>query len=86
MNDTIDNLSKLKAAAFSEEQANALACLVSGSHRDFVTTGQLDARLECIRHEFKASFADFRAEIFKWAVPILIGQVALAVALLKAFQ
>ena len=88
--DTLEAAKELQAAGFSAGQAEALA-------RIFRQAGQVDlshlatkADLQALRTEIRADLAglrsemsDIKADIFKWLVPLLIGQAALTATLVK---
>ena len=81
--DTLEAAKELQAAGFSTGQAETLA-------RIFRQAGQVDlshlatkADLQALRAELKTDMADLKVDIFKWLVPLLIGQAALTATLVK---
>ena len=91
---TFDKLSysqTLRSGGFTPEQAEASAHALDHALRDTVATkGDLDAVEARLEHKIDQSVSILRQEIaaqkgdlVKWLVPVLLGQVALAVALIK---
>ena len=91
---TFDKLSysqTLRSGGFTPEQAETSAHALDHALRDTVATkGDLDAVEARLEHKIDQSVSILRQEIaaqkgdlVKWLVPVLLGQVALAVALIK---
>jgi len=67
--DTYQFVEELTDAGISEEHAKAIARAFKKTDMQHVAT--------------KEDLANLRADIFKWAVPILVAQAGLIVALIK---
>ena len=91
---TFDKLSysqTLRSGGFTPEQAEASAHALDHALRDTVATkGDLDAVEARLEHKIDQSVSILRQEIaaqrhelLKWLIPVLLGQVGLAVALVK---
>jgi hypothetical protein len=78
--DTYKLISSLKQRGFSEEQAAGVKEALEQIDLSALAT---KADVSAVKSDIKADFADFRAEIFKWAVPMLLGQTGVIVALIK---
>jgi hypothetical protein len=78
--DTYKLVNMLIDRGFTQEQANGVREAVEQIDLSNLAT---KADLQSVKSDIKADFSDFRAEIFKWAVPVLIGQSGLIVALIK---
>ncbi len=78
--DTYKLVANLKTRGFTEEQAIGVTEAIQEIDlSEMATKGDLIT----LKSDLKAEFADFRAEIFKWAVPMLIGQAGFIVLVLK---
>ena len=88
----------LRSGGFTSEQAEASAHALDHALRDSVATKadlgslkvDIDQRFSAVEHKIDHSVAILRQEIaaqkvdlMKWLVPVLLGQVALTVALIK---
>ena len=91
---TFDKLSysqTLRSGGFTPEQAETSAHALDHALRDTVATkGDLDAVEARLEHKIDQSVSILRQEIaaqrhelLKWLIPVLLGQVGLAVALVK---
>lgn len=78
--DTLQIAKDLKAASFSDAQAEALArVLREASEVDLshlVTKDYLD-------HRLRAEMADLKSDLLKWMITLLLGQAAVVAALVK---
>jgi hypothetical protein len=92
--DTHRMVKRLKEAGFTDIQAEVVTDVLRDAREtdrdDLVTKGFLRSELAEIKSEMIAVKSDLRAEIqnlkadlFKWLLPILIGQVAATAALVK---
>jgi hypothetical protein len=70
----------LKAVGLSDEQARAHAAALETALRDSVATRSDVSEL---RLSVKADLADFRTDLLKWLVPLLLAQAGLVAALVK---
>ncbi len=69
--DTYKLISTLKSRGFTEEQANGIREAIEQIDMSNLAT--------------KTDISDLKVEIFKWSVPMLLGQAGVIVALMKAF-
>jgi lipopolysaccharide export LptBFGC system permease protein LptF len=91
--DKLAYIEHLKQAGFDESQARAQAFALNDALHESVATKtdmlqnrvDLDLLRKDVHQTIKAELADFRAEIFKWAVPVIMGQAAFIVGLMKIF-
>jgi hypothetical protein len=74
--DTYQFVENLKRSGMAEAQARALAGELQKLTLEHVATKEDIAAL-------KADLQQVKADIFKWAVPLLLGQAALIVALVE---
>ena len=83
--DTHEVVKELKAAGFTDEQAEAVTRAVKKSQdidfSDLATKGDLAA----LRAELKTDSAELKAELIKWVVGIGFAQIATIIAILKLF-
>ena len=79
--DTHAIVSRLRRGGFSEEQAEALTDVFRDHTRDLVT--KADIADMATKSFVKTEIAELKADVFKWAVPLLLGQAALTAALVK---
>lgn len=81
--DTHRIVKRLKEAGFSDVQAETVTdVLREGRDSDLsqlVTKADLRAEMSTLR----AEFADFKTDLMRWLVPLLLGQAALIAALVK---
>ena len=81
--DTHQLVLTLKTHGFSDEQASGVAEAVSEIDLEHVTTKQ---DLALMKEELHKEISIFKADLFKWLVPILLGQAALTAALVQLFS
>lgn len=109
--DTLEAAKELRAAGFSEAQAEAVTRIFKQAGQvdlsDLATKADLQSvkadlqgikaelhgvktdlagfatRADLVHFATKADLAEMKADIFKWAVPPLLGQAALIAALVK---
>jgi hypothetical protein len=78
--DTLRYAKRLKAAGFTDEQAEVQAEALSEAVRDsLVTKPDLSETETRIRLEIR----DLHSNLIRWLVPMLIGQTAVVAALVK---
>lgn len=78
--DTYSLISGLKSRGFSEEQARGVSDAIQQiDMSNLATKGDLHLEISTLR----AELSDFRAELFKWLIPLLMGQAGLIAALVK---
>lgn len=70
--DTYSFVSKLKASGMDEAQAKALA----ESIRD------LDLSHVATKQDLQVTVAELKADLFKWFIPLMLGQYGLLIAVL----
>ncbi|MGV6839496.1 MAG: hypothetical protein ACWA40_04810 [Planktomarina sp.] len=74
--DKLTFVDRLKSGGFTDEQARAQAEALDGALRDTVATRSDIQRLESL-----VSTVELR--IVKWLIPLLLGQAALVITLVK---
>ena len=78
--DTLRYSKRLQAAGVPQPQADAQAEAISEAVRDsLVTKADLSEAVSTLRAEIRES----KVDIIKWLVPLLFGQTAVIVALVK---
>jgi hypothetical protein len=78
--DTLRYAKRLKAAGFTEEQAEVQAEALSEAVRDsLVTKTDLSETETRIRLEIR----DLHSNLIRWLIPLLVGQTAVVAALVK---
>jgi hypothetical protein len=78
--DTLRYVKRLKAAGFTEEQAEVQAEALSEAVSDsLVTKSDLNEAVEKLRLEMRDQHTSF----IRWLVPLMVGQTALLAALVK---
>ena len=80
-------IKRLMGVEFSEPQAVAIA---DGLEKDvdydhLATKEDLREMESRITHNFMREFTAFQVGLFKWLIPILLGQTALIITVLKLF-
>ncbi|MCB1884629.1 MAG: DUF1640 domain-containing protein [Geminicoccaceae bacterium] len=71
--DTLAFAERLKRGGFTDEQAKAATeAFAEATGQQLVTKSDLDK-----------SIAELKADVFKWAVPLLLGQAGLITLLVK---
>ncbi len=78
--DTLRYVKRLRAAGFTEEQAEVQAEALSEAVRDSLVTK--DDLREAVA-ELRVEIRDQHNNMIRWLVPMLIGQTALLAALVK---
>ncbi len=81
--DTLQAAKRLKEAGFSNDQAEAVANVLRESQVAGVADLATKADLLVLKTDLMAAMSDLKADIFKWIVPLLLGQSALTAALVK---
>ncbi len=82
--DTLQYAKKLRAAGFSEAQAEAQVEILAEAVRDsLVTKADLNESLNKLRGDLRVEFRDLHASLIRWLIPLLLGQAALVTALNK---
>jgi len=86
--DTHEIVKDLKAAGFTDEQAEAVTRAVKQAQDIDLSNLATKTDLAELRHEFKldlAELAEVRAELIKWVVGVGSAQVAMILAVLRLF-
>lgn len=85
--DTHRVVKRLKEAGFTDIQAEVVTDIVRDAREadrdDLVTKGFLRSELTEVKSELRTEIQNLKADLFKWLLPILIGQVAATAALVK---
>lgn len=85
--DTHRVVKRLKEAGFTDIQAEVVTDIVRDAREsdrdDLVTNGFLRSELTEVKSELRSEIQNLKADLFKWLLPILIGQVAATAALVK---
>lgn len=85
--DTHRVVKRLKEAGFTDMQAEVVTDVLRDAREsdrdDLVTKAFLRSELAELRSELRADIQNFKADLFKWLLPVLIGQVAATAALVK---
>jgi hypothetical protein len=82
--DTLRYAKRLKAAGFTEEQAEVQAeALIEAVSDSLVTKADLNEAVERLRTEIKIEMRDLHTSLLRWLIPLIIGQTAVVAALVK---
>lgn len=85
--DTHRVVKRLKEAGFTDTQAEVVTDIVRDAREmdrdDLVTKAFLRSELTDVKSELRSEIQNLKADLFKWLLPILIGQVAATAALVK---
>lgn len=85
--DTHRVVKRLKEAGFTDTQAEVVTDIVRDAREmdrdDLVTKAFLRSELTEVKSELRSEIQNLKADLFKWLLPILIGQVAATAALVK---
>ncbi len=85
--DTHRMVKRLKEAGFTDTQAEVVTDVLRDAREtdrdELVTKGFLRSELTEVKSEFRTEIQNLKADLFKWLLPILIGQVAATAALVK---
>ena len=82
--DTLAYAKRLKAAGVSQDQAEAQAeALADAVSTSLVTKSDLNEAVEKIRHELRIEIREVHSTMIRWIVPLMLGQTAATVALVK---
>jgi hypothetical protein len=76
---TKSDLAEFKVAAKADFDGFKVA--TKADFADFKTA--IHADMASLRAEFKSELGNFKVDLFKWLVPLLLGQVALTATLVK---
>lgn len=71
--DTHKAISRLKEAGFEETKAEAIVNSLKEVNLENVVT----------RADLRTAIAELKADLFKWLIPILLGQIAVFAAVVK---
>ena len=87
--DTHEVVKELKAAGFTEDQAEAVTRVVRRGQEidlsDLATKQDLTALETSLKAELRAAIAELRSELIKWGVGIAFALLATLTAVLKLF-
>lgn len=78
---------RLKEAGFTDTQAEVVTDIVRDSRdadlESLVTKGFMKSEMAEFLAEIRTDLSNFKTDLFKWLLPLMIGQVALTAALVK---
>ncbi|MBP7338012.1 hypothetical protein [Niveispirillum sp.] len=74
--DTHRVVKRLKEAGFTDTQAEVVTDIVRDAR-------EMDRDDLVTKNFLKAELAEFKADLLKWLLPMMVGQVALTAALVK---
>jgi hypothetical protein len=78
--DTYKLITNLKARGFTEEQAQGVTEAINEIDLSHLAT---KADIAELKAEIRTTSSELKADIFKWIVPLLLGQAGLITALVK---
>ena len=78
--DTLRYMKRLKAAGFTEEQAEVQAEALAEAIRDSLVT---KADLVDTETRLRIEIRDLHTNLIRWLVPLMIGQTAIVAAMVK---
>lgn len=85
--DTYDFIETLEKSGFSQKQAKAVADGLKHVNLDHISTKEdimlLKEDMHKLEMHLTVKVESIRADIFKWIVPIMLGQAGLTAALVK---
>lgn len=82
--DTLRYSKRLRAAGFTEEQAEVQAeALVEAIRDSLVTKADLHDAVETLRNDLRVEIRDLHTSLLRWLIPLIIGQTAVVAALVK---
>ena len=84
--DTLQISKRLKSAGFNDDQAETVTSILSETRESNLANLATKQDLELLRRDLTQAIADAKADVFKWLVPLLVGQAALIAALVKLLK
>jgi len=85
--DTLRVSQRLREVGFSQPQAETVAYIVSDTRSDAagnaVTPNQMSVALNDLKSELRSEIREAKIDLIKWMVPLMFGQTAIIVALVK---
>jgi hypothetical protein len=81
--DTYKIVKRLREAGFTDVQAETVTDVLRGGRDADLSQVATKADLTSLKSELKAELAEVKADLFKWSLPLLLGQAALIAALVK---
>ena len=93
--DTLRAAKRLKDLGFTETQAEGVADMLREARESESSTiadrfeglalqiGETNHRLDLVRGDLLRAIADAKADVLKWLIPLLLGQIAVIAALVK---
>jgi hypothetical protein len=81
--DTYKIVKRLREAGFTDVQAETVTEVLREGRDADLSKVATKADLTSLKSELKAELAEVKADLFKWSLPLLLGQAALIAALVK---
>jgi hypothetical protein len=81
--DTLASAKRLKERGFSEQQAEAVIAELKASRDSDLNSLVTKADLRELEVKIDSKIESVKADLFKWLIPLLMGQAGLIAALVK---